>query len=192
MHKFKSSSALRLFEFVLWEESEKSRKHPELVLQRSRLCACAVLPLCGLVTVCVCHWLRGLNVKWIHLIDMYKVLFRLLLWYMNCTTWSECACVCLSVCVCVCVWELRLGCCLKWAMGCSAAAAVCMLMLRQSWRTWERRGKGQSTPPQTHIHAQSQPAISHLSWWRIRTGWMCWCVAASLQRIRRIKPTNTD
>lgn len=100
-------------------------------------------------------------------------------------------CVCVSKRVC-CVWELRLGCCLKWAMGCSAAAAVCMLMLRQSWRTWERRGKGQSTPPQTHIHAQSQPAISHLSWWRIRTGWMCWCVAASLQRIRRIKPTNTD
>lgn len=29
MHKYKSSSALRLFEFVLWEESEKSRKHPE-------------------------------------------------------------------------------------------------------------------------------------------------------------------
>ena len=80
--------------------------------------------------------------------------------------------------VCVCVWELRLCWCLKWAMGCSAAAAVCMLMLRQSWRTWEGRGKGQSPPTQTHTYTKSQPAISHLSWWRIRTGWTCWCLPA--------------
>lgn len=43
-------------------------------------------------------------------------------------------------------------------MGCSIAAAVCMLMLRQSWRTWERRGKGQIPPTHKHTHTSlNQP-----------------------------------
>lgn len=130
-------------------------------------CLCV---LCGMLTehMCVFYCVCWISNKYISL----RFLLLLYIWtyYMV-----------IHVTVCVCMWELGFCCCLKWAMGCSTAAAVCMLMLWQSWRTWEGRGKGQSLP--THIYTGTIPNC-HFTLLQVenqRPDWKCWCFTASVQ-----------